>query len=48
MLASHASPRRAFIGGEFVGYSQFDVMSGAELGVHAARQAALRRRIRAL
>ena len=30
------------------GYSQFDVMSGAELGVHAARRAALRRRIRAL
>jgi LacI family repressor for deo operon, udp, cdd, tsx, nupC, and nupG len=33
---------------EFSGYSQFDVMSGAELGVHAARRAALRRRIRDL
>jgi len=32
----------------FAGYSQFDVMSGAELGVHAARRAALRRRIRDL
>jgi hypothetical protein len=32
----------------FDGYSQFDVMSGAELGVHAARRAALRRRIRDL
>jgi len=30
------------------GYSQSDVMSGAELGVHAARRAALRRRIRDL
>ena len=35
-------------GRTFVGYSQFDVMSGAELGVHAARRAALRRRIRDL
>src|SRR5665811_1693549 len=30
------------------GYSQFDVMSDAELGVHAARRAAVRRRIRAV
>ena len=31
-----------------LGYSQFDVMSGAEVGVHGARRAALRRRIRDL
>jgi hypothetical protein len=36
------------VDGWLSGYSQFDVMSGAELGVHAARRAALRRRIRDL